>query len=319
MTSLAIFLVILSAVLHAFKSLFNKTSYHKYAFTLLYWIGGVILTVPPILVYFLVNDVSEIEILRQVPPLIWLLMLLSIVMHLCYFFTQSKIYIEGDLSLVYPLSRLAPLFILFWSVLVSKEETTPLGIAGIVITILGTWTIMHRNAMRLKDFFEPFKDFKNTTILLAFATSILSAIFFVTDKTLTQAFSPSDELCETASSLPCIDSLFVGPALFSVILTLDVIIVWPIILYRYRKAIVYEWAHNRKNIVLASIFDFPGYFLTLVAFLLAPLAYIVSLRQFSVVIGVLLGHFVLREKFSTFRIIGSVIIFIGCFLISVYG
>lgn len=309
MTTFAIILVLLSAVFHAFKSLFNKTSHNKYAFTLLYWIGGVIITVPAIFVYFAFNSVSEIEILRNVPPYIWGVMLVSIAMHIFYFFTQSKIYIKGDLSLVYPLSRLAPLLVLFWSVLVAKEETTTLGIIGIIITIFGTWVIMHKNAMKLKDFFEPFKNFKNVTILLALATSILSAIFSVTDKTLSQAFSQGTG----------IDALLVGPALFSVILTLDVVIVWPIIIYMYKDDIKYEWKNNRKNIVLASIFDFPGYFLTLMAFLIAPLAYIISLRQFSVIMGVSLGHFLLKEEFGKFRIIGSVIIFAGCFLISAFG
>lgn len=309
MTTFAIILVLLSAVFHAFKSLFNKTSHNKYAFTFLYWVGGVIFTVPAIFVYFAFNSVSEIEILKNVPSYIWGVMLVSIAMHILYFFTQSKIYIKGDLSLVYPLSRLAPLLVLFWSVLVAKEETTTLGIIGIIITIFGTWVIMHKNAMKLKDFFEPFKNFKNVTILLALATSILSAIFSVTDKTLTQAFSQGTG----------IDALLVGPALFSVLLTIDVIIVWPIIIYMYKDAIKYEWKNNRRNIVLASIFDFPGYFLTLIAFLLAPLAYIISLRQFSVIIGVLLGHFLLKEEFGKFRIIGSVIIFAGCFLISAFG
>ena len=102
-------------------------------------------------------------------------------------------------------------------------------------------------------------------------------------------------------------------------LTLDVVIVWPVVIYMYRDAIKYEWKNNRKNIILASILDFPGYFLTLMAFLLAPLAYIISLRQFSVVIGVAFGHFLLKEKFGKLRIIGSVIIFAGCFLIRVFG
>lgn len=311
MTSFAIILVLISAVFHAFKSLFNKTSYNKYAFTLLYWLGGVIFTVPAIFVYFWLNNVSEIEILRNLSPLTWGILGVSILMHIFYFFTQSKIYIKGDLSLVYPLSRLAPLFVLVWSVFVIKEETTVLGMIGIILTIFGTWIIMHRDTMTLKGFFEPFKQCRSLTIMLAFGTSILSAIFSVTDKTLTTALSPVGEVGAHA--------LFVGPALFSVMLTVDVIIVWPIIIYMYRDAIKYEWINNRKNIVLASIFDFPGYFLTLMAFLLAPLAYIVSLRQFSVIIGVLFGHFLLKEKFSRFRIIGSIIIFAGCFLISAFG
>ena len=312
MTSLAIFLVLLSAVFHAFKSLFNKTSHNKYAFTLLYWIGGVILTVPAIFVYFWINGVSEIEILQSVPPHIWGIMLLSICLHIVYFFTQSKIYIKGDLSLVYPLSRLAPLFVLLWSVFIMREETTALGIFGIILTILGTWIIMHRNSVTsFKDFFEPFRHFKNVTILLAFLTSIVSAIFAVTDKTLTQALSPTGDIG--------IDALIVGPALFSVMLTVDIIIVWPIVIWKWKNDIAYEWKNNKKNIFLASIFDFPGYFLTLIAFLLAPLAYIVSLRQFSVVIGVIMGHYLLKEKYSTYRILGSIIIFVGCFMISAWG
>ena len=310
MTSLAIVLVLLSAVFHAFKSLFNKTSYNKYAFTLLYWIGGVVFTVPAIFVYFWFNNVSELDILANLPLHIWVLLFVSIILHIFYFFTQSKIYIKGDLSLVYPLSRLAPLFILLWSTCIAHEKTTHLGIAGIILTIVGTWIIMHRNHASLRDFFEPFMHFKNTTVLLALLTSVLSAVFSVTDKTLTHVFTPVDA---------GIDSLLVGPALFSVLLTLDVLIVLPIVLWKYKDDLIYEWRNNRRRVLLASIFDFPGYFFVLIAFLLAPLAYIVSLRQFSVVIGVIMGHYLLKEQYSSYRICGSVIIFVGSFLITAFG
>jgi uncharacterized membrane protein len=51
-------------------------------------------------------------------------------------------------------------------------------------------------------------------------------------------------------------------------------------------------------------------------YFLYRVSYIVSLRQISVVFAVLMGSYVLKEKYGGIRIAGAVIIFVGGFLIS---
>jgi uncharacterized membrane protein len=62
-----------------------------------------------------------------------------------------------------------------------------------------------------------------------------------------------------------------------------------------------------------------GYMLVLLAMSIAPVSYILALRQVSVVIGALMGVVFLKEKYGRIRIIGSIIIFLGVFILSVFA
>jgi drug/metabolite transporter (DMT)-like permease len=59
-----------------------------------------------------------------------------------------------------------------------------------------------------------------------------------------------------------------------------------------------------------------GYLLVLVAMTLAPVGYLLALRQFSVVIGALLGVAILKEGYGKPRILGSAAIFAGVYVIA---
>ena len=59
--------------------------------------------------------------------------------------------------------------------------------------------------------------------------------------------------------------------------------------------------------------------LVLLAMSIAPVSYILALRQVSVVIGALMGVVFLKEKYGRIRIIGSIIIFLGVFILSVFA
>jgi drug/metabolite transporter (DMT)-like permease len=62
-----------------------------------------------------------------------------------------------------------------------------------------------------------------------------------------------------------------------------------------------------------------GYILVLYAMSIAPVSYILALRQVSVVIGALMGVIFLKESYGRVRIFGSIIIFIGVFILGVYA
>jgi len=54
----------------------------------------------------------------------------------------------------------------------------------------------------------------------------------------------------------------------------------------------------------------------LIAMTLAPVGYLLALRQISVVIGALLGVALLGEGYSAPRLLGSAAIFAGVYIIS---
>ena len=57
--------------------------------------------------------------------------------------------------------------------------------------------------------------------------------------------------------------------------------------------------------------------MVLYAMSLAQVSYILALRQISVVLGALMGVIFLGEKYGRVRIIGSVIIFLGVYILGV--
>ena len=83
-----------------------------------------------------------------------------------------------------------------------------------------------------------------------------------------------------------------------------------------RDLIKIEWTSNKKGILASGFLNVFGYSLILIAFTIERVSYIVGLRQISIVFVVLMGSYILKEKYQMIRLIGSMIIFIGVFLIS---
>jgi uncharacterized membrane protein len=81
------------------------------------------------------------------------------------------------------------------------------------------------------------------------------------------------------------------------------------------KIIRAELPGNLAKITVSGILMKGGYMMVLYAMSLAQVSYILALRQISVVLGALMGVIFLGEKYGKVRIIGSVIIFIGVYIL----
>ena len=60
-----------------------------------------------------------------------------------------------------------------------------------------------------------------------------------------------------------------------------------------------------------------GYVLVLIAMSLVQVSYILALRQLSVVLGVVLGVQLLKEKYGRMRLISSIIIISGIIILGI--
>jgi uncharacterized membrane protein len=83
------------------------------------------------------------------------------------------------------------------------------------------------------------------------------------------------------------------------------------------KIIRDELEVNLSRITVAGVLMRGGYMMVLYAMSLAQVSYILALRQISVVLGALMGVVFLGEKYGRVRIIGSIIIFIGVYILGV--
>jgi drug/metabolite transporter (DMT)-like permease len=288
MNTLAIILVVVSALIHSYWNFLSKKSKNKLVFNWYIVLFGVILYLP-FFIYFI-----SVE---GIPKIGWLFILLSAIFHTFYFYFLGKSYQHGHLSLTYPIARSSSLFVPILAVIIIKEKLSSIGILGIVIILIGIYTL-HLRSLNLKSFLEPLKYIKEKATIFALLTALFVAFYSVNDKKGVG---------------------FVFPFLYIYLTWMFITLFYlPIILTnKNRSDIKDEWKHNNKSIMLAGFLVILSYVLTLFAFRIDKVSYIVSLRQLNVVFGVILGSFILKEKYGKIRIIASLIMFIGFVLVSI--
>ena len=136
MTTSAIALVVLSAAMHAGRNFLTKKAGDKQAFVWWYEIVGLLLFTPIFGAYV---DPTALGSANG-----WLLITISGLLHFAYWVFLTKALENGDLSLVYPITRSSPALVLLFSMLVLNEDVSLGGVAGILLVATGSYCInMH--------------------------------------------------------------------------------------------------------------------------------------------------------------------------------
>jgi len=125
----------------------------------------------------------------SIPPMGWALIWISGFIHVVYTVILAKAYEEGDLSLVYPLARSAPLFVMLWAVLFLKEQLTIGGVMGILLVIVGAYIIGFRT-LAWKECMKPLFSLKDKAYQLALLTALLVSFYSITDKLGVHCMNP---------------------------------------------------------------------------------------------------------------------------------
>ena len=81
-------------------------------------------------------------------------------------------------------------------------------------------------------------------------------------------------------------------------------------------AVKTEWRENALPITVAGLLTFAAYGLVLTDFSLSRVSYVAPGREVGVVIGVMMGVFLLKEPFGGGRLLGSGFIVCGLLLIT---
>ena len=77
-----------------------------------------------------------------------------------------------------------------------------------------------------------------------------------------------------------------------------------------------EWRANAVPITIAGVLTFAAYGLVLTAFSISRVSYVAPAREVGIVIGVMLGVFLLKEPFGRGRLLGSGFIVAGLAMIA---
>jgi drug/metabolite transporter (DMT)-like permease len=289
MSTLAITLVLLSALFHALRSLFTKESGDKQIFLWLYSIFA-LLFFTPLFFYFLLRV--------GIPdPLAYAWCAGSGLIHFSYWIFLTQSYKEGDLSHVYPIMRSSPALVLVIAVLFLNEQVSMQGVAGILMVAVGVYFI-NMKQISSQELLAPIKSIVNDrSTKFAFLTLISVAFYSIVDKMAVDYIHPI---------LFAFFHLFFGMCYYT-----------PYIAFTKNADMIRrEWNAGLMRIILSGVIGITGYALILIAFTIERVSYIVGLRQTSIVFAVIMGSHLLNEKHKGIRLAGALIIFGGGFLIS---
>lgn len=288
----AIFLVILSAVMHALRNYLNKGALDKHAFVWWYEIFGLIFFTP-VFLSVLLQECTAISFSLT-------FILLSGLIHFIYWIFLCHALEHGELSLVYPIMRSSPALVLVFSVIFLEEDVSFPGIGGILLVAAGVYTIgMDRFCWR--SVFLPFASVtRDRGIQFAFLTLFSVAAYSLVDKM-------------------AVDSM--NPVLFAYLYPWISMSLFSVYLYRTkaRGVLKNEWFAHKRAILFCGVLSIFGYFFILLAFTMAPVSYVVGLRQLSIVFAVLMGGHFLKERNRPIRLFSATIIFAGAYLIAIAG
>ena len=289
MQLIAIILVVSSAVCHAVWNFFIKRSRRP---AVAYWwmLATALVIYLPIFIY----TASDVILSR----LLIVLIISSGLGKAAYYLTLGATYQHCDLSLGYPISRAGVLLIPVWAYLFLDERIAISAGVGIVLILLGIYSINHNSGQQAG--WLPSRDQLHKGIYFALITGLLMSVYSVIDKAAVNA-----------PGLRPFNFLYVMFVVSFVFLT-------PYIWITAGSAAMKAEVRGRLGILaLMGLLDLTGYLAVLFAMQLAPVSYVVALRQVSIVIGTGMGTMFLKEKYGGRRALASLIIFAGSWLISI--
>lgn len=289
----SLFLLLCAAAFHAAANALMKQSRDKLAFT--WWMLGV----------FIVLGTPALFQISNVQSAAWWIVLTSGFLEAIYFFTLTRAYTSGDLSVVYPIARgSAPLFLLLWAILFLRERPSWIGVCGILFIVSGLYFI---NLPSLAAWTQPLHAFRSAASRWALLTGILISGYSAIDKIGVRYFPP-----------------FIY--LYSILLVcwMCLSIQW---LMPPRRFYLLDEIRKREGdkrsrfvaIVAAALCGTFGYLLVLAAMQLSPVSYVGPVREVSVLLGSVIGIRYLGEQGGSLRIAASAVVVFGIALIAVFG
>jgi drug/metabolite transporter (DMT)-like permease len=289
LTPLSIVLVLISAVIHSSWNFFTKRGNWPLEFFFWVFLWGVLLYLP-----FFIAFGAFPYFLLQAPPKLWWLTISSGFFETIYFVCLVGAYRGGDLSLVYPISRSAPLFTQIWAIFFIGEILSQRGIGGIVLVMIGLFVIS------LKDFHiehiipQP-NGFTSRPYLLAFTAAVASSIYSVIDKVGVQMLHPVFYIWFINLWMATFTGLY--------------------LILRREVSFLKIWKESKKEILIIAILQNIAYLLVLMALQTSKVSYVVAFRQVGALFGAGMGIFFLKESYWKTRITGALILTLGLLMI----
>ncbi len=295
MSPVAVVLVLLSALIHVgwnlqIKSSANPKSFALVQGVLLVGIGAIALPAIP---------------LRSIAGDVWIYVALSGAIHMIYTLALSTAYETGDISYVYPISRSAPAFVPIAAFFVLGEGISLQGALGIAIVVACVFLIQVRGEAR-SELQRLLTSVKQKDSRWAFITLASVVAYTLVDKAGMVAFNRVGEISHGLR----------GPVYFLLQNFPRILLFWIYLACRHEVKIGPMWKAQWHSALAAAFGMMASYSLILHVMQAETVSYIVTLRQSSVLLAVLVGWRALREQHGGRRLIAGAGMFLGFFLVA---
>ncbi len=283
MQTLALVLILFSALMHALWNLLVKQSRDKTVF--IWWMF--------VCAFILMNFLMLLPG-RPFPPMSPRYLLLAGSAAACfvlYHWFTGKAYREGDLSMTYPLAQTSMLYVPIWGVLLLGERLSLPGILGILLMVAGAYSIQLRY-FQLGELLRPFRNLGNSSVQAALLAGLCYSFGAIIDKQGVTSYTAYH---------------------FTYILVLFMLGYMSLNLLRpcYRGRVLAELRHSPKLVMLSGPVMLASFLTFRYGLQLSPVSYAVPLRQVSLLVGVLIGILFLGESFGRMRLCSAGLILAG--------
>jgi drug/metabolite transporter (DMT)-like permease len=286
-------MVLLSAVLHAGWNVVAKRNDQPTAFLFL-------LTAATLLLALALAPLYPMHVFSGQ---LGVLLLTSCMFHGLSFIVLARAYEAGDLSLVYPIARSTPAVVPLFAVPLLGEHISPVGAAGIGLTLAGMWLVQTGGAVRWAALRAP-------AALWAYLMLLMTAGFSLVDKRAMSLLSH----VPWQSPLP-------RALVFYLLQTAGACVICAPYAIK-RTGLIRMRSVVRAHGVLvagAASATLLSYVLVLEALRTAPVSYVVAVRQCSVLFAVAFAVWALSERPSRARMTGTLGTIAGVVLIALYA
>ncbi len=282
-----ILLAFLTALFASLKNVFSKHGLKNVDEYVVSWAFRFFPTILLLPVFFLIG-VPEIK------PGFWLMLVIGVVFITTTTILLMKALKYSDISIVAPMTAFTPLFMLITSPLITKEFPSVYGLLGVLLIVIGSYVLNIKE--RKKSYFWPLKALikekgAQYMLIVAFIWSIGSNV----DKIGVLNSSP----------------------LFWVVATngFAALILFPIML-------------KKSSVKIKSTFKFLKFFVGLgllvvlgqifqmTAITLTQVIYVITIKRTSIIMSVIFGYLIFKEKGFKERIFGSVLMLLGIVFIT---
>ncbi len=273
MDSFAFAIVILAAALHAGWNALVKVE------------GDRLVAAAALCVFAAIAAAVALPFFPPPHPDSWPFIAVSATLHTGYMMFLIKAYQHGDLSHVYPLARgSAPLMVALFSVFVLGDPLPPTALFGVVLIGVGIMSLVLATGVEWLA--------NRRAIFYALGTGVFIAVYTVWDAI------GAGKAGGAHGYVLCI-FILVG-------------LLHAAIVFARRGPAAFDLTRAKWQIgAIGGACSLGAYWLVVHALTLAPMPLVAALRETSIVIAVLIGVFVLRERLNIVRVLSTAATLLG--------